>query len=99
MENQLADLKSILSNKDADAEEFEAQLKERGLKDVAECEQIIDDLEIKLKLKERKEKTESEKYDLLDVDDQFLSEDQIKKKRVQKMLKKSSEARQELKKK
>jgi len=47
----------------------------------------VDDLEIKLKLKERKEKTDSEKYDLLDIADDDLTEEQIKKKRIQKMQK------------
>ena len=60
---------------------------------------MIEELEIKLKLKERKEKSESEKYDLIDIEDEFLSPEQIKKKRIQKMHKTQSVAREKLKKK
>ena len=60
---------------------------------------MIEDLEIKLKLKERKEKTDSEKYDLVDIADELLNADQIKKKRMQKMHKSSSIMRDERRKK
>lgn len=50
---------------------------------------MIEDLEIKLKLREKIEKTDEEKYDLLGIEDHLLDEEQIKKKRIQKMHKTS----------
>ena len=34
---------------------------------------MIDELEVKLKLKEKVEKTDEEKYDLIDIDDSLLT--------------------------
>ena len=99
MQVQLVEMKSLLAMKqNGQEEEFEKQLKDRGIKDLAECDEIVDDLEIKLKLKERKEKTDSEKYDLLDIADDDLTEEQIKKKRIQKMQKAQAVNREERKK-
>ena len=71
METSLVDLKSILTliEEGANQAQVKQELKQRDIKDQKELEQMIDDLEIKLKLKNKKEKTEEEKYDLLDVDD------------------------------
>lgn len=40
---------------------------------IKQCLDKIDDLEIKLGLKQKIEKTDSEKYDLVDIDDHLLS--------------------------
>ena len=75
-ENELAALKSIQSMKDAgDEENYLKQLKERKIKNSEECEQMIEDLEIKLKLKEKKILTDEEKYDLINIEDRLLTEE------------------------
>lgn len=75
------------------------ELKKREIQDIKECEELIETYEIKLNLREKTVIAEEDKYDLIDVDDQLLTPDQIKKKRLQKMHKTSSINREERKKK
>jgi len=60
-----------------DNENYLNALKERKIKDSEECEQMIEDLEIKLKLKEKVVKTDEEKYDLVNIEDRLLTDEQI----------------------
>ena len=102
MEARLVDLKSIVSkfkNEEGTKEELAKLLKEREIKDIEECESIIDNLEIKLQLKVKPEKTDKEKFDLLDISDSELDENQLKRKRIQKMQKSAQQQRDERKKK
>ena len=70
MENNLISLKSLLTLPKVDRDQ---QFKERNIKNDEECDQKIEELEIKLKIKQKVEKTDEEKYDLVDIEDHLLT--------------------------
>lgn len=80
-------------------DQIKEELKKRGIACVKELVEQIDHLEVKLNLKQKKVLTDAEKYDLIDRPDEELTEEQLKRKRVQKMQKSSSIAREEKRKK
>jgi hypothetical protein len=50
-------------------------LEERGIGSVEECEEIVENLELKLGVRQKPVKTDKEKYDLVDISDSDLNED------------------------
>ena len=70
------------------------EFRRRDIKDHQECQGVIEGLEVKLGIREKKVKSDKEKYDLVDVPDDLLTPEEVKKKRIQKMHKTSSENRE-----
>ena len=79
MEQRLVNLDSLLS---AMPPTIKADLRELNVKSVKAAEVEIERLQIKLKLKEEKVKTDEEKYNLLDKEDEELTSSQLRKKRM-----------------
>lgn len=92
----MVDLKSVISQyQDQGFEKtLKKQLEDRGIKDLEELEETIENLEIKLGLRVKREKTDAEKYGLIEIPDDLLTPEQVKTKRIQKMHKTSSEMRE-----
>ena len=89
MEQRLITLESLLS---AMPSTIKADLRKFSIGSVKAASAEVDRLQIKLKLKV--EKKDEDKYALLDVDDDDLTDSQIKKKRMQKAHKKQAELRE-----
>lgn len=86
---------------DVDDEHFE-ELRIHGFESIAELENAVHDAErdlcqFKNKLMGIVEEKEEPKYDLIDVPDNQLNEEQVKEKRKQKLLKASQDAREKIK--
>jgi len=91
MQEELADLQIVAKAKQLKNDGYREELVNRGFKSVEEFEKRLAQLQLKLGLREdaaaANPDKDKEKYNLLDTDDQFLTPDQVKQKRIQKMQK------------
>lgn len=86
MEEELTDLLSLESLKDQnDMQGFKEELSHRSISSVNEYNKKVKYLQVKLNIKQTEGKTDEEKYSLIDVADEFLTPEQLKQKRIQKM--------------
>ncbi len=99
MEEELADLQSLESLRDQnDMTGFKEELKNRSLSNYDEYKKRVKQLQVKLGLKAPEPlKTDEEKFNLIDTPDEFLSPEQLKQKRIQKMQKTAAQMREERK--
>jgi hypothetical protein len=72
MENQMNELKSLMTL-DKNHVSLKEEFKKRDIKDHEECEGVIERIEVKLGLREKKVKSDLEKYDLVDTPDDLLT--------------------------
>lgn len=78
---------------------FKEELQHRGLSSFEDYKKKIRFLQMKLGLKTAaaETKTDEEKFNLLDIADEFLSPEELKPKRIQKMQKTATQMREERK--
>lgn len=90
MQEELADLLTVAKARQLKSEGYKEELDNRGFKSVDEFDKRLAQLQLKLGLKEddtANPNKEKDKYKLHDIDDQFLTPEQVKQKRIQKMQK------------
>ncbi len=98
MEEELADLQSLESLREQnDMQGFKEELQQRDLSNYEEYKKRVKTLQVKLNIKTNEAKTDEEKFNLLETPDEFLSPEQLKQKRIQKMQKTAAVMREERK--
>jgi hypothetical protein len=100
MEEELVDLQSLESLREQnDLQGFKEEIQHRGLTSFDDYKKKIRFLQMKLGLKvaTTEAKTEEERFNLLDIADEFLSPEELKRKRIQKMQKTATAMREERK--
>ncbi|CDW79283.1 actin-related protein 5 [Stylonychia lemnae] len=98
MEEELADLQSLESLREQnDLQGFKEEIQQRGISSVDEYKKKVKYLQVKLNIKQSEGKTDEEKYNLIDIQDEFLNPDQLRQKRIQKMQKTATLMREEKK--
>lgn len=78
---------------------FKEEIQHRGINTYEEYKKKVKYLQMKLHIKvpETTTKTDEEKFNLLDIADEFLTPEQLKQKRIQKMQKTAAVMREEKK--
>ncbi len=76
---------------------FKEELQHRSLSNYEEYKKRVKQLQINLGLKMPEVKNEEDKFNLLEIADEFLSPEELKKKRIQKMQKTAAQMREERK--
>ena len=78
---------------------FKEEIQQRGLSNFEEYKKKVKQLQMKLNIKSNNEvkATDEEKFNLLDIADEFLSPEELKRKRIQKMQKTAAVMREERK--
>ncbi len=76
---------------------FKEELQHRSLSNYEDYKKRVKQLQINLGLKMPEVKNEEDKFNLLEIADEFLSPEELKKKRIQKMQKTAAQMREERK--
>jgi len=87
MEDELADLQSLESLREQnDMQNFKEEIQHRGCNNFEDYKKKVRLLQIKLNIKTAEvAKPDEEKYNLIEIADEFLSPEELKRKRIQKM--------------